>query len=94
MEVLRRDFVGDRVLIIAHQVIVNCFRYLLERMDEAQILAVDSAADVPNCGVTEYGMVDKGGGVDFLLVRANYVSPMLYAGAAITTSADVPTGPK
>ena len=59
VEVLRRDHVEDRVLIVAHQVIVNCFRYLLECMDEAKILAVDREADVPNCGITEYGLDRK-----------------------------------
>ena len=38
VEVLRRDHVEDRVLIVAHQIIVNCFRYLLECMDETKIL--------------------------------------------------------
>ena len=42
------------MLIVAHQVIVNCMRYLLERLDESQILDIDRAADVPNCGVTSY----------------------------------------
>ena len=43
---------GLRVLIVAHQVIVNRFRYLLKHLDEAQILAADRQADVPNCSVT------------------------------------------
>ena len=59
VEVLRRDHVEDRVLIVAHQVIVNCFRYLLECLDEAQILDIDREADVPNCGVTEYALDRK-----------------------------------
>ena len=45
---------GKRVLIVAHQVIVLCCRYLLEGMDEAQILAIDRERDVANCGVTWY----------------------------------------
>ena len=47
MEMVTREYRGERVLIVAHQVIVNCLRYLLERMDEAQILAIDRAGDVP-----------------------------------------------
>jgi len=45
-----------RVLIVAHQVIVLCARYLLEGMTELQILAIDAAADVANCGVTAYSI--------------------------------------
>ena len=43
-----------RVLIVCHQVVVLCFRYILEEMDEAQILAIDKEGDVVNCGVCEY----------------------------------------
>ena len=38
IDTMTREYRGERVLIVAHQVIVNCFRYLLERMNEAQIL--------------------------------------------------------
>ena len=34
-----------RVLIVCHQVVVLCLRYILEEMDEAQILAIDREAD-------------------------------------------------
>jgi hypothetical protein len=37
------------VLVVAHQVIVNCMRYLLENLDESQILGIDRLGDVPNC---------------------------------------------
>jgi len=52
-----------RVLIVAHQVIVLCFRYLLEGMDEAQILAIDREGEVANCGVTAYTL-DRSRGDD------------------------------
>jgi broad specificity phosphatase PhoE len=94
VEVLRRDHVGDRVLLVAHQVIVNCFRYLLECLDEAAILAMDKAADVPNCGVTEYALEGQGGDIRFRQQRVNFVLPLLEAGASVTTAKDQPAGPK
>ena len=94
VEVLRRDYVGERVLIVAHQVIVNCFRYLLEDMDEATILDIDRAADVPNCSVTEYGFCGDGAKARFCLVQANFVTPELQADTAVTTAPDQPMGPK
>jgi broad specificity phosphatase PhoE len=94
VEVLRRDHVGDRVLIVAHQVIVNCLRYLLECLDEAAILAMDKAADVPNCGITEYALEGAGSAARFTQVRANFVLPLLEAGAPVTTAKDQPVGPK
>ena len=36
IDTLTRDYRGERVLIVGHQVIVNCFRYLFERMTEAR----------------------------------------------------------
>ncbi len=41
-------------MIVAHQVVVLCFRYILENLDEAGIFTIDKDADVANCGVTEY----------------------------------------
>lgn len=45
---------GKPVMIVAHQVVVLCMRYILEGLSEQEILAIDSEADVSNCGVTEY----------------------------------------
>jgi broad specificity phosphatase PhoE len=47
---------GQRVMIISHEVVIYCLRYILEDMDEAQILAVDTASDIANCGVTDYAL--------------------------------------
>jgi broad specificity phosphatase PhoE len=94
VEELRRDHVGHRVLVVAHQVIVNCFRYLLENMDERRILDVDRASDVPNCGVTEYALNAAVQTDSFKLLHANLVVPMIQAGAPVTKAPDKPTGPK
>jgi broad specificity phosphatase PhoE len=94
VEVLRRDHVGDRVLIVAHQVIVNCFRYLLECLDERAILAIDAEGDVPNCAVTEYALEGQGDQARFVLQRANFVAPELAAEAEVTRAPDRPAGPK
>jgi broad specificity phosphatase PhoE len=94
VEVLRRDHVADRVLIVAHQVIVNCFRYLLECMDEAKVLSVDREADVPNCGITEYGIDRNLPDPRFILRAANLALPLVEAGAPVTTAPDEPAGPK
>src|ERR671920_1455069 len=43
-----------RVLIVCHQVVVLCFRYILEELDEAKVLAIDKQSAVLNCGICEY----------------------------------------
>ncbi len=95
IEMITREYRRERVLVVAHQVTVNCFRYLLERMDEAAILAVDKQADVPNCGVTSYEFDAALGRHGKLVPRlVNFVSPLAEAGAVVTVAPDVPAAPK
>lgn len=78
-----------RVLIVAHQVVVLCLRYLIEEMSEAEILAVDAAGDVANCSVTEYAFRPVEGTTGRLaLERYNFVAPVVEAGAPVTSEPD------
>jgi broad specificity phosphatase PhoE len=78
-----------RVLLVAHQVIVLCLRYLLEGMTEEQILAIDREGDVANCGVTTYTFNPALGHDGALQLRAyNFVAPLEDAGAPVTTEPD------
>jgi probable phosphoglycerate mutase len=80
---------GRRVLIVGHQVVVLCMRYLLENMDERTILAIDAEGDVANCGVTEYGFEAKGEAEGSLVLRRyNLVAPLEREGAAVTREPD------
>ena len=80
-----------RVLIVAHQVIVLCLRYLLENMTEEQILAIDAAADVANCGLTAYAFTPEIAHDGELQLRTyNFVAPLESAGAPVTTRPDPP----
>jgi broad specificity phosphatase PhoE len=81
---------GSRVLIVAHQVIVLCFRYLLEDMDEQTILSIDAEGDVANCGVTEYAST----GDRLELVTYNFTAPLEQEGAPVTAEPDAPAAPR
>jgi 2,3-bisphosphoglycerate-dependent phosphoglycerate mutase len=90
---------GSRVLIVAHQVIVLCFRYLIEELTEDEILEIDKASEVANCGVTEYRRAPRTEipateGARLQLVRYNFVAPLEEAGAAVTAEPDTPAGPR
>lgn len=79
---------GKRVLIVAHQVVVLCLRYLIEEMTEAEILAI-AVGDVANCSVTEYAFrPDEGTTGKLALVRYNFVAPVAEAGAPVTSDPD------
>lgn len=78
-----------RVLLVAHQVVVLCLRYLLENLTEEEILAIDAQGDVPNCSITEYAFdpaLGKFGGMR--LVRANFVVPLVARGTPVTREPD------
>ncbi|WCS28538.1 histidine phosphatase family protein (plasmid) [Methylobacterium sp. NMS14P] len=78
-----------RVLIVAHQVVVLCLRYLIEDMTEAQILAIDAEGDVANCSVTEYAFRPSDHGTGKLaLERYNFVAPIAEGGATVTSEPD------
>ncbi|MGG7603165.1 histidine phosphatase family protein [Massilia sp. BKSP1R2A-1] len=95
IDTLNREYCRERVLIVAHQVTVNCFRYLFERMNEKAILDFDRAGDVPNCSVTSYEYdptLGKGGHLALRLV--NFVAPLEATGTPVTASKDLPSAPK
>jgi broad specificity phosphatase PhoE len=95
LDTLTREYNRERVLIVGHQVIVNCFRYLLERMDEAAILEQDRLGDVPNCSVTSYAFDATLGKRGKLATRlVNFVAPLEASGTEVTTSKDIPTAAK
>ncbi len=91
-EMVTREHAAQRVLIVAHQVVVNCMRYLIEGMDERQILAIDAEGDVPNCGVTSYRLAESGQRLELDLV--NFLAPLEAAGVPATAAPDAPAAPK
>jgi broad specificity phosphatase PhoE len=95
LETITREHRQEHVLIVTHQVIVNCFRYLLERMDEREILEVDRAGDVPNCSVTWYAYdPTRGGNGKLVPQQANFVAPLAEEHTPITVEPDVPVAAK
>ncbi len=87
---------GERVLIVAHQVVVLCLRYLIEGMTEEQILAIDRTGDVANCSVTSYhfdpAATGRGAGRGGRLVldRYNFVAPLEAEETPVTAEPDRP----
>ena len=95
LEMITREYGDRRVLVVAHQVIVNCMRYLLEQLDEGQILAVDKKGDVPNCAITSY-RADRRKNEDAVLQLdlVNFLAPLREATTPVTRAPDRPAAPK
>jgi broad specificity phosphatase PhoE len=49
-----REWSGRRVLVVTHSVVVLCFRRLLERMEEREVLDLDRQDDVKNASLLIY----------------------------------------
>lgn len=80
IEAMRAEYADGRVLIVAHQVIVVCLRYVLEGLDEARVLDLERPGEVANASVTSYRRVDG----RLVLERFNTVAPLEAGGAPIT----------
>jgi broad specificity phosphatase PhoE len=92
---LQLQHASERVLVVAHQAIVLCFRYLLEGMTEAQILEVDRKQEVANCSITSYERCRDGHGrIQMCLDRYNFVVPVAAAGEPVTRESDEPVAPR
>jgi broad specificity phosphatase PhoE len=72
LDTLNRDYVGTRVLVVCHSVVVLAFRSLLERWGEEEYMKVDKEDDVVNCGLTRYVRED---GRRLKLIEYNTIVP-------------------
>jgi broad specificity phosphatase PhoE len=89
LDTMSLHYDGCRVLVVSHQVVVLCLRYLVEQMTEEQIVGIDAEAEVANCSVTEYRLDEETGKHGALvLARYNFVAPLERAGAPVTSEPD------
>jgi 2,3-bisphosphoglycerate-dependent phosphoglycerate mutase len=95
VEMISREYCGERVLLVGHSVVVLCMRYLLEHMTEEQILAIDKEEDVANCAVTSYRYDEDAYPRGMLRLELfNFFAPLEQAGAPVTTKPDAQVAAK
>ena len=89
MDTVSLHYAGRRVMIVAHQVVVLCLRYVIENLSEEQILAIDRSGDVANCAITEYRF-DPGHGRmgGLVLARYNITAPLESGHTPVTAEPD------
>jgi broad specificity phosphatase PhoE len=89
IEMISREYCGERVLLVCHSVVVLCMRYLLEHMTEEEILKIDRENEVANCSVTSYEYNAAAGPRGKLELQLfNFVAPLEEAGAPVTSKPD------
>jgi len=94
IDTIALHYAERRVMIVAHQVVVLCLRYILENLTEQEILAIDQEGDVANCSVTEYRFhPDKGREGKLALIRYNVVAHLEERdGTTVTVEPDTAVG--
>jgi probable phosphoglycerate mutase len=95
LDSVSRQYAGERLLVVGHQVGVLVFRYLLERLSEQELLAIDREVEVANCSLTVYELdpdIGRLGGMR--LRRFNDVSPLERAGEPVTEEPDARIAPR
>jgi len=91
LDSMSREHAGERVLLVAHQVVIFMFRYVIEHLDENQILDISRREELVNCSVTTFARsTDASGGME--LVRFNETVALAEAGAPETTEDDPAPG--
>jgi broad specificity phosphatase PhoE len=93
LNTINLHYCDRRVLVVCHQVVVLCMRYILEELDEQQILAVDKQAEVLNCGICAYEFEPDAKGLCIpKLALWNHDTPLESEGAAKTSAPDAMAG--
>lgn len=82
-----------RVMVVCHQVVVLCMRYILEGLDEERILRIDKEAEVLNCGICAFDFAPDPDGLCIpRLSLWNHGAPLDADGAPKTAEPDVVSG--
>jgi probable phosphoglycerate mutase len=85
---LRLDHEDHDVVVVTHQAVIMLFRYVLDGLDEAGVLALDRRAQIANTAVTTYSLEEGG-------LRLRIFNDRSHLPDAVTTDApDVPVAPR
>jgi len=55
---LQERFAGERVWLFSHEAVILAFRYVVEGLDEKQVVALQKSEPLANCSMTRYRAVD------------------------------------
>jgi broad specificity phosphatase PhoE len=93
LNTINLHYSDKRVLVVCHQVVVLCFRYILEELEERQILKIDREAEILNCGICAYDFdPDENGLCVPKLAMWNYGVPSDETRVEETAEPDAMTG--
>ena len=93
LNTINLQFAGKRVLVVGHQVVAMCLRYILEELTEEQLMALNKQGELLNCGISafDFDTNDRRFGKPQLALW-NLGAPMEQAGAEQTSAPDIMAG--
>jgi len=92
MNSINLHYADRRVLIVCHQVVVLCMRYILEELEEQQILGIDRQAEILNCGICAFDFEPYDLDCAPKLSLWNHAAPLEHQQAPITSEPDKMAG--
>ena len=93
LNTINLQYCDRRILVVCHQVVIFCFRYILEELDETEILDIDKQAEILNCGIASYIFEHELKAVcEPELCLWNYGAPLEAQGAKRTSAPDAMAG--
>ena len=93
LNTINLQYCDRRVLVVCHQVVVLCFRYILDALDEEEILNIDRQSEILNCGISAYDFDHDPRGVCVPELNLwNYGAPLEAEGAPKTSAPDAMAG--
>jgi len=93
LDSITRSHWDERVMVVAHQVVIHMFRYVLEGLTEQEVLALSRGRDLANCSVTSFvADVDHPDGMR--LVGVDDVAGLVDDDAPITHETDSAVAPR
>lgn len=54
LNTINLQYAGKRVLVVGHQVVVMCLRYILDELTEEQLMALNKQGELLNCGISAF----------------------------------------
>jgi probable phosphoglycerate mutase len=93
LDSITRAHRGERVMVVAHEVVIHMFRYVLENLSEQEVLALSRKRDLPNCSVTRF-VADRGHPDGMRLDRVNEIDALVEGNAPVTHEPDVAVAPR
>ena len=93
LNTINLHYCDRRVLIVCHQVVVLCMRYILEELTEEGSSRIDKQAEILNCGICVYDFEPDAGGLCVPKLDVwNHGAPLEAEGAPQTAEPDMMTG--